>query len=303
VIQTAIGGMNVTQTVERLERYPVSLRYPRELRDNPEQLQRVLITTPSGAQIPLSLVAEMKLRRGPPDIKSEGARPNAWVYVDIKTADLGGYVARARTAVAREVQLPSGYTIAWSGQYEYMERAVARLKIVVPLTLLIIFVLLYWNFRNITAPLVVMLSIPFGLIGGVWLVYLLGYNLSVAVAVGLIALAGVASEIGVLVLTFIDQEIAGRRAASGAALGAREIMAAAQAGTAERVRPVAMTATAIIAGLLPIMWGTGTGAEVMSRIAAPMVGGMASVTVLSLFVLPVIYGLVLQVKNKVRGEE
>ncbi|MBI3772740.1 MAG: efflux RND transporter permease subunit [Gammaproteobacteria bacterium] len=297
VIQTAIGGMNVTQTVEGLERYPVSLRYPRELRDNLEQLNRVLIPTPTGAQIPLSMVAELKLRRGPPDIKSENARPNAWVYVDINTADIGGYVTHAKEAVARQVKLPSGYTIAWSGQYEYMERAAARLKIVLPATLLIIFVLLYWNFKNVTTPLVVMLSIPFGLIGGVWLVYLLGYNLSVAVAVGFIALAGVAAEIGVLVLTFIDQEVAKRRAA-GARLSTMELMQAAQAGAAERVRPIAMTATAITAGLLPIMWSSGTGSEVMSRIAAPMVGGMVSVTVLSLIVLPVIYGLVLQMREK-----
>ncbi len=293
VIQTAIGGMNVTQTVEGLERYPVNLRYPRELRDNPEQLQRVLIPTPTGAQIPLSLVADLKLRRGPPDIKSENARPNAWIYVDIRTSDIGGYIARAREAVAREVAMPPGYTLAWSGQYEYMERAAQRLRIVVPATLLIIFVLLYWNFRNFIAPLVVMLSIPFALIGGVWLVYLLGYNLSVAVAVGFIALAGVAAEIGVLVLTFIDHEVARRRAASDTVPDLAMFMVAARVGAAERVRPIAMTATAIIAGLLPILWGSGTGSEVMHRIAAPMIGGMISTTLLCLVVLPVVYGMVL----------
>ena len=298
VIQTAIGGMNVTQTVEGLERYSVNLRYPRELRDNLEELRRVLVATPNGAQIPLSLVADLVMRRGPPDIKTENARPNAWVYVDINTADLGGYVARAKERVAREVPLPAGYTLAWSGQYEYMARAAQRLKIVVPATLLIIFVLLYWNFRNLTGPLVVMLSIPFALSGGVWLVYLLGYNLSVAVAVGFIALAGVAAEIGVLVLTFIDHEVARRCAAKQSPLTTQEIMAAARTGAAERLRPIAMTATAIIVGLLPIMWGSGTGSEVMRRIAAPMVGGMVSVTVLSLIVLPVIYGLVLQVREK-----
>ncbi len=297
VIQTAVGGMNVTQTVEGLERYPVNVRYPRELRDNLEQLQRVLISTPAGAQIPLSLVSELHLRRGPPIIKSENAQPNAWIYVDINTGDIGGYVARAKETLAREVPLPAGYTLNWSGQFEYMERAAARLQIVVPATLLIIFVLLYWNFRNAVAPLVVMLSIPFGLCGGVWLVYLLGYNLSVAVAVGFIALAGVAAEIGVLVLTFIDQEVARRRAA-GEEMQGLNMIAAAQSGTTERVRPIAMTATAIIAGLLPILWGTGTGSEVMSRIAAPMVGGMVSVTVLSLVVLPVIYGWVLQVRER-----
>jgi len=332
VIQTAVGGMNVTQTVEGLERYPVNLRYPRELRDNPEQLKRVLIPTPTGTHIPLSLVADLQLRRGPPGIKSENARLNSWIYVDIRSADIGGYVKQARQAVDQNVKLPPGYSIAWSGQFEYMERAAARLKLVVPLTLLIIFLLLYFNFRNLTEPLVVMLSIPFALIGGFWLVYVLGYNLSVAVAVGFIALAGVAAEIGVLVMTFIDQEIEKRRAekttsrleelvpgdivpyadldekkrreAHGASaisrLSPEEIMAAVEKGTAERVRPVAMTATAITAGLLPIMWGSGTGSEVMQRIAAPMVGGMVTTTLLCLLVLPLIYGLVLQAKEKRR---
>ncbi len=208
VIQTAIGGMNITWTVDGLERYPVNLRYPRELRDNLDELKRALIATPTGTQIPLSLVADLHMRRGPPVIKTEDARPNAWVYVDITSSDIGGYVARARQLVAQQVEIPTGYTLSWSGQYEYMQRAAQRLRIVVPVTLLIIFLLLYFNFRNMTEPLVVMLSIPFGLIGGFWLVYWLGFNLSVAVAVGFIALAGVAAEIGVLVLTFIDQEIA-----------------------------------------------------------------------------------------------
>ncbi len=297
VIQTAIGGMNVTQAVEGLERYPVNLRYPRELRDNLEQLKRVLISTPTGSQIPLSLVAELKLARGAPEIKTEGSRPNAWVYVDITSSDIGGYVEQARQAVADQVKIPPGYSLVWSGQFEYMERAKARLMIVVPLTLLIIFLLLYLNFRNISAPLVVMCSIPFALIGGIWLVYWLGYNLSVAVAVGFIALAGVAAEIGVLVLTFIDHEVA-RLRRQHARLSAEQIRLAVHTGTAERVRPIAMTATAIIAGLLPIMWGGGTGSEVMQRIAAPMVGGMVSTTLLCLLVLPVIYGYVLQWREK-----
>ncbi len=298
IIQSAIGGMNVTQTVEGLERYPVNVRYPRELRDNMEQLKRVLIPTPTGTQIPLALVAELKLRRGPPAIKSENSRPNAWVYVDIKTSDIGGYVANAKEVVKAQVKIPAGYTLVWSGQFEYMERAAERLRIVVPVTLLVIFLLLYFNFRNISEPLVVMLSIPFGLIGGFWLIYWLGFNMSVAVAVGFIALAGVAAEIGVLVLTFIDHEIARRRRDKGGHLDAKEIMEAVHAGTSERVRPIVMTATAIIAGLLPIMWGTGTGSSVMQRIAAPMVGGMATVTILSLLVLPVIYGLVLQFQER-----
>ncbi len=298
IIQSAIGGMNITQTVEGLERYPVNLRYPRELRDNMEQLKRVLIPTPTGTQIPLALVAELKLRRGPPAIKSENSRPNAWVYVDIKTSDIGGYVADAKEVVKAQVNIPAGYTLVWSGQFEYMERAAERLRIVVPVTLLVIFLLLFFNFRNVVEPLVVMLSIPFGLIGGFWLIHWLGFNMSVAVAVGFIALAGVAAEIGVLVLTFIDHEIARRRREKGGQLSSMEIMEAVHAGTSERVRPIVMTATAIIAGLLPIMWGSGTGSGVMQRIAAPMVGGMATVTILSLLVLPVIYGLVLQLQER-----
>ncbi len=310
VIQSAIGGMNITWTIEGLERYPVNLRYPRELRDNLESLKRVLIPTPSGAQIPLSLVAELELKRGPPSIKSEDARPNAWVYVDIKGDDIGGYVARAKELVAKEVDIPPGYTLQWSGQFEYMERAQERLRLVVPATLLIIFVLLYFNFRNVSAPLVVMLSIPFSLIGGFWLVYWLDFNMSVAVAVGFIALAGVAAEIGVLVLTFIDHAVKRRREAHAAErhrpgklpiLPKEEIWEAVTEGTLERVRPIVMTASAIIAGLLPIFWGGGTGSEVMQRIAAPMVGGMVSVTVLSLLVLPLVYGLVLQAKEALRA--
>ena len=296
VIQTAIGGMNITWTVEGLERYPVNLRYPRELRDNLEELKRALIATPTGTQIPLSLVSDVRMHRGPPSIKTEDSRPNAWVYVDITSSDIGGYVAKAKKLVNEQVNLPPGYTLSWSGQFEYMQRAAQRLRLVVPVTLLIIFLLLFFNFRNISEPLVVMLSIPFGLIGGFWLVYWLGFNLSVAVAVGFIALAGVAAEIGVLVLTFIDQEVARRRhdKAGTSRLDADDILQAVHRGTSERVRPIAMTATAIIGGLLPIMWGSGTGSEVMRRIAAPMVGGMVTVTILSLLVLPVIYGLVLQ---------
>jgi copper/silver efflux system protein len=300
VIQTAIGGMNITWTVEGLERYPVNLRYPRQLRDNLPQLKRVLIPTPTGAQIPLSLVADLKLSRGPPSIKSEDARLNAWIYVDIKTSDIGGYVAEAKEIVASQVDIPPGYNLVWSGQYEYMARAAERLRMVVPVTLLVIFMLLFFNFQNMVEPLVVMLSIPFGLIGGFWLVYWMGFNMSVAVAVGFIALAGVAAEIGVLVLTFIDHEVEKRHEekkqehGEDSRLDAGEIMAAVYHGTSERVRPIIMTATAIIAGLLPIMWSTGTGSSVMQRIAAPMVGGMVTVTILCLLVLPVIYGLILQ---------
>ncbi len=300
VIETAIGGMNVTHTVEGLERYSVNLRYPRELRDNPEALKRVLVPTPSGAQIPLSLLADLKLHRGPPAIKSEDARPNAWVYIDIQGSDIGGYVSRAKQVIAETVQIPDGYSLLWSGQFEYMQRAMQRLKLVVPATLIIIFLLLYFNFRNIAAPLVVMLSIPFSLIGGVWMLWAYGFNLSVAVAVGFIALAGVAAEIGVLVLTFIDHAIAVKRQGLDRALRIEEIREAALHGTAERVRPIAMTAAAVIGGLLPIFWGQGTGSEIMQRIAVPMVGGMVTTTILCLLVLPVIYSLVLQFRERRR---
>ncbi|MDH3644126.1 MAG: CusA/CzcA family heavy metal efflux RND transporter, partial [Gammaproteobacteria bacterium] len=297
VIQSAIGGMNVTTTVEGLERYPVNLRYPRDLRDNPEALRRVLIATPTGVQIPLEAVTEVVLQRGPPVIKSENARPNAWVYVDIKTSDIGGFVAEAKKVVADGVEIPPGYTIVWSGQFEYMERAEARLRVLVPATLLIIFVLLYLNFRNVVAPAVVMLSIPFGLVGGIWYVYVLGYNMSVAVAVGFIALAGMAAEIGVLVLSFIDVEIARLRASGGATLAAGQIREAVRAATSTRVRPVVMTAVSTMAGLVPIMLSSGTGSDVTHRIAAPMLGGMLTVLILNLLVLPVIYSLVLQYRE------
>ena len=298
VIQSAIGGMNVTQTVEGLERYPVNLRYPRDYRSDPDALKRVLIPTPTGAQIPLAAVAEIGVHRGPPVIKSENARPNAWVYVDISSSDIGGYVARAKQVIADQVKIPAGYTLEWSGQFEYMQRAAAKMRIVIPATLLLIFLLLYFNFGNLMAPVVVMLSVPFALIGGFWLVWWLGFNLSVAVAVGFIALAGVAAEIGVLVLTFIDQEVALRREDAGGKLAPDALRAAVQAGVAKRVRPIAMTATAVIAGLVPIMLGGGTGSDVMQRIAAPMIGGMVTTTLMCLVVLPVIYGMLLQFREK-----
>ena len=303
VIQSAIGGMNVTWTVEGLERYPVNLRYPRAFRDNLEMLKRVLVPTPTGAQIPLSQVAELKLRRGPPSIKSEGARPNAWIYVDIDTSDIGGFVAKAKKVLAEQVDIPPGYTVSWSGQFEYMERAKARLQLVVPLTLLIIFLLLYFNFRNLSGPVVVMISIPFALIGGIWLIHWNGYNISVAVAVGFIALAGMAAEIGVLVLSFINQEAEHMRHAGAGdppsstslrPLSTDEVWQAVEHGTSLRVRPVAMTAISTMAGLVPLMWSQGAGADVAQRIAAPMLGGMFTVMVLNLVILPVIYGWVLQ---------
>lgn len=298
VIQSAIGGMNITQTVEGLERYPVNLRYPRDLRDNLEALRRVLIPTPTGTQIPLTLVADIQFTRGADSIKTEDARPNAWIYVDIKTADIGGYVALAKKNLAERVKIPAGYTVSWSGQFEYMERAAQRLRIVVPLTLLLIFILLYLAFRNITEPAIVMLTIPFSLVGGIWFVYWLDFNLSVAVTVGFIALAGTAAETGVMVLSFIDLEIDKLREIKKAPLTAAEIKTAAETATALRVRPVAITALANIVGLIPIMWATGTGADVTQRIAAPALGGMLTVLILSLLVFPVVYSLTLQFQEK-----
>ena len=300
VIQSAIGGMNITETVEGLERYPVNLRYPRELRDDLETLKRVIIPTPTGAQIPLALVAEINYTRGPPVIKSEDARPNAWIYVDISTSDIGGFVNKAKEVINEQVDIPAGYTLTWSGQFEYMERAAKRLSIVAPATLFIIFLLLYFNFRNVIEPVVVMMSIPFGLIGGIWLIYFNDYNMSVAVAVGFIALAGMAAEIGVLVLSFIDTEIAQRRSESIGRLTLEEVRDAVLSATSKRVRPVAMTAISTMAGLIPIMLSSGTGSDVTHRIAAPMLGGMLTVMILNLLVLPVIYSFVLQFQEKRR---
>lgn len=302
VIQSAIGGMQITETVEGLERYPVSLRYPRELRDDLDKLKRVLIPTPTGNQIALALVAELELNRGAPVIKSENSRPNAWIYVDINTSDIGGFVAKAKKNLAQQVIIPPGYTLSWSGQFEYMERAAKRLALVIPVTLLIIFLLLYFNFKNITEPVIVMLSIPFGLIGGIWIIYTYDYNLSVAVAVGLIALAGLAAEIGVLVLSFIDVEINKRRANAATPLSTDEIKDAVLFATSKRVRPVAMTAVSTMAGLLPIMLSSGTGSDVTHRIAAPMLGGMLTVMILNLLVLPIIYSFVLQYQERRRSD-
>ncbi|NOQ63351.1 MAG: CusA/CzcA family heavy metal efflux RND transporter [Methyloprofundus sp.] len=298
VIQSAIGGMNITETVEGLERYPVNLRYPRELRDNIASLNRVLIAIPTGSQVPLKMVSTLNLRRGPPSIKTENARPNAWVYVDINSSDIGGFVKKAKQALADKVSIPAGYTILWSGQFEYMQRALARLQIVIPATLLIIFFLLYLTFGNITEPTIIMLTVPFGLIGGIWIVYFLDFNLSVAVYVGFIALAGTAAETGVMVLNFIDIEIRKLRQQTQGLLSADQIQQAVSAATSLRVRPVAITAFSTMIGLIPIMLSSGTGADVTQRIAAPVLGGMLTVLLLSLLVFPVIYSLVLQFQEK-----
>mgnify|MGYP005843585913 CR=1 FL=1 len=290
VIQSAIGGMNVTETVEGLERYPVNVRYARETRENLTDLGRVLIPIPSGAQIPIDYVADLQIRKGAPVIKTENARYSSWIYVDLTTSDIGSYVNDARQTVGKRLDLPSGYSLAWSGQYEYMERAKKRLQIVVPITLLIIFLLLYFNFKNLQESLIVLLTLPFSLVGSFWLLYLLDYNLSVAVGVGAIALAGVAAEIGVIMLTYLDNAYNNRKY-HDKMKSLDDLKEAIFEGSAQRIRPIFMTVCAITGGLLPIMWGTGTGAIVMKRIAAPMVGGMVSATILSLVVLPVIYYL------------
>jgi copper/silver efflux system protein len=298
VIATALGGETVTTTVEGRERFGVTVRYPRELRSNPEQIAReVLVPTMDGAQIPLGQVAKVSIVRGTPGIRTENALLSAYIFVDIRERDIGSYVADARKAVADNVKFPPGYYITWSGQFEYMERAIAKMKVVIPVTLLTIFLLLYLNFRRLTESLIVMLSVPFALIGGIWLMWLLGYNLSVAVAVGFIALAGVAAETGVVMLIYLDhawREVQARCRQEGRAPDTADLYAAVMEGAVERVRPKMMTVVAIMAGLLPIMWGTGTGSEVMSRIAAPMIGGMVSSTVLTLAVIPALYALVKQ---------
>jgi Cu(I)/Ag(I) efflux system membrane protein CusA/SilA len=291
VIMSAVGGMNVTRTVEGLERYPVNLRYGSELRDTPEKLRRILVPAPTGAQVPITQLADIRVIKGPPVIKSENARKNAWIYVDIRGIDVGTYVKTAQNTVREKIQLPPGYSIVWSGQYEYMVRAQKRLMIVVPLTLIIIFLLLYFNFKNVTESVIVMLSVPFSLTGGLWLMYLLGYNMSVAVGVGFIALAGVATEIGVVLLVYLDQSFKKFKNQHGVNFNKKHLNEAIEEGSALRVRPIMMTVVAIMAGLMPIMWSHGTGSEVMKRIAAPMVGGMVSATILTLIVVPAIYGL------------
>ena len=296
VIGTALGGEMVTTTVEGLERFGVIVRYPRELRQDPQSIAtQVLVPIMGGAMIPLGQLARVSLMQAPPAIRTENALLAAYIYVDIRDRDIGGYVADAQKAVREQVQFPPGYYATWSGQFEYMERAKEKLVVVVPLTLLIIFLLLYLNFRRLTETLIVMLSVPFSLVGGIWLIWWLDYNISVAVAVGFIALAGVAAETGVVMLIYLEhswEAVKAKRAREGVKPSVADLYEAVMEGAVERVRPKMMTVVAIMAGLLPIMWGSGTGSEVMRRIAAPMVGGMISSTLLTLIVIPAIYGLV-----------
>ncbi|MBF0613981.1 MAG: efflux RND transporter permease subunit [Magnetococcales bacterium] len=296
VILTALGGESVTTTVEGRERFSVNVRYPRDFRSDPEAIARkVLVRTEGGSQIPLGQLAALRLEKGPAAIRTENALLSVYIFVDIRDRDIGGYVADARKAVQEQVRMPTGTFLQWSGQFEYMERAREKLKIVVPLTLFIIFLLLYLNFGRLTETWIVMLSLPFALVGGIWLMDWLNFNLSVAVAVGFIALAGVAAETGVVMLIYLDhalKERAARREAEGGVLTRGDLYEAIMEGAVERVRPKMMTVVAIMAGLLPIMWSTGTGSEVMRRIAAPMVGGMISSTLLTLIVIPAIYAVI-----------
>jgi Cu(I)/Ag(I) efflux system membrane protein CusA/SilA len=296
VIATALGAEAVTTTVEGRERYTVSIRYPRELRSDPHLIaSQVLIPLPNGGTVPLGEIAKVELAKGPSTIRTENAQLAAYIYIDLRDRDLGGYVADAQKAVAEQVKFPHGTYVTWSGQFEYMERAKARLKVVVPVTVLIIFLLLYLNFRRVTETLIVMLSVPFALAGGLWLMWGLGFNLSVAVAVGFIALAGVAAETGVVMLIYLDNALTAlqaQRAVQKRPFTHDDLYAAIMAGAVERVRPKMMTVAAIMAGLLPIMWSHGTGAEVMQRIAVPMIGGMVSSTVLTLVVIPAIYAVI-----------
>jgi len=290
VVRSAIGGMNVTWTVEGLERYPINVRYPREVRNNVQKLAELTVPTPMGHGVALGQVADIKVTKGPPAIKSENARRTAWIFVDLKTSDVGGYVERAKRAVAAKVDIPDGVSIVWSGQYEYMERVNRRLAIVVPLTLVIIFVLLFVHFRNVIESAIVMFTLPFALVGGVWLLWIFDFNVSVAVAVGFIALAGLAAETGVVMLVYLDETFA-RWRREGRLVTVADLKAIVIEGAVDRVRPKLMTVLTTMVGLLPIMFGTETGTRVMKRIAAPMVGGMLSSTVLTLVIIPAIYFL------------
>jgi Cu(I)/Ag(I) efflux system membrane protein CusA/SilA len=288
LIGTAVGGMNITETIEGRERYPVNLRYPPALRDSVERLRELPLFTASGARVALGEVARVRVADGPDMIKSENARLSAWVAIDISGRDLGAYVSDARRAIETRLQLPPGYALSWTGQFEYLERATARLTAVIPLTLAIIVFLLYINFRNAAEVLIILVTLPLAFAGGVWLMYWLDYRLSVAAGVGFIALGGVAAEIGVVMLTYLDHALA-RRQGDRKSLTPADLHAAIVDGALLRVRPVTMTKVAIIAALLPILFSQGTGSEPMQRIAAPMVGGMLSVAVLTLVMIPAAY--------------
>jgi len=290
VIKSALGGMNISYTVEGLERYPINVRYPRDLRNNIDKLKRLTITSPMGYAVPLGQLADIERVKGPPMIKSENARRTAWIFVDLKTTDVGGFVKEAKKLISEQIEIPSGVSLLWSGQFEYMERAAKRLSIVIPITLALIFLVLFMNFKNITESLIMMITVPFALVGGIWLMYFNDYNLSVAVGVGFIALAGLAAENGVVLLVYLD-EAYNRWKSEGRLKTVTDLKQIIMQGSAERVRPILMTVSTDVIGLLPIMFGTSTGIRVMKRIAAPMVGGLISSAVMTLILLPTIYFL------------
>jgi Cu(I)/Ag(I) efflux system membrane protein CusA/SilA len=287
IVSAAIGGENIGETVEGLQRFPINVRYPREIRDSVEKLRQLPVQTERGAQIRLGDVAQIRINDGPPMLKSENARVSGWVYVDIRGRSLSDVVRDMQQAVARDVRLPPGYSVAWSGQFEYLERAAAKLKVVVPATLMIIFVLLYLAFKRIDEAVLIMATLPFAMAGGVWLLWLLGHHLSVASGVGFIALAGVSAEFGVIMLLYLKNAWQARQNAGQS--GEADLLDAVREGAVLRVRPKAMTVAVIVAGLVPIMIGAGTGSEVKQRIAAPMVGGMITAPLLSMFVVPAVY--------------
>jgi Cu(I)/Ag(I) efflux system membrane protein CusA/SilA len=288
LIETAIGGKEVSMTIEGRERYPIQVRYPRELRDDIEALKRVLVPTPMGAQVPMAQLADLRITTGPPSIRDEGGALVGYVFIDVTGRDLVGYVDEAKKMIGQMVQVPKGYYLSWAGQFQYFERAKARLAIVIPLTLMIVFVLLYLSTRVVTKVFIVLLAVPFSLIGAIWLLYLLGYHLSVAVWVGIIALAGVDAETGIVMLLYLDHAYE-KRQREGRLLNRADLQAAIEEGAVQRIRPKMMTVMAILMGLLPIMWSHGTGADVMKRIAAPMIGGIVTSFLLELLIYPVIF--------------
>ncbi|MBU0970480.1 MAG: efflux RND transporter permease subunit, partial [Proteobacteria bacterium] len=290
IIKTAIGGMNVSFSIEGLERYPINLRYNREFRDNLDMIKRVMVPTPSGSQVPLTQLADFSIHKGPAGIKSENSKRTAWVYIDLKGIDIGTYVKKAKIIVDEKIQLPTGYSLLWSGQYENMEKARKKLNIIIPATLLVIFILLYIHFNNLVEVIIVMGSLPFALVGGFWLIYLLGYNMSVAVGVGFIALAGLATETGIVMLVYLD-DVFKRKKENCEMNSLIDLELSVIEGAVERVRPKIMTVATTLIGLLPVMYGSGTGSEIMKRIAAPMVGGLISSTIMTLIIIPVVYSL------------
>jgi Cu(I)/Ag(I) efflux system membrane protein CusA/SilA len=290
VVETAIGGKNISQTVEGQERYPVNVRYPRELRTDLDKLERVLVATPSGAQVPITLLADISFSSGPPEIRNEDGQKVGYVFVDVEGKDYEGYVNKAKEIVAQEVKLPAGYHIQWAGQYQYLLRVKERLKYIVPVTIFIIFLLLFINFKSVTETLIVLFSVPFSLVGSVWLLYLLGFNMSVAVWVGIIALAGLAAETGVVMIIYLDEAYE-RRVKENAMNKPQDLKSAVIEGAAERVRPKVMTVGTTLLGLLPLMWSSGTGADMIKRIAAPMVGGLITSTILTLLIIPAVYAV------------